>query len=203
MQLWRPFWDYSNYMFSKKQLWNIQSQITSSEGKKLKWVIPPHHERVCHLLLQILTLLNWVWLHEEYPPERMSCPKTTCMKSIQWSSKDDFLLQKPLNPLGQKEKVQLPHDSGRHEKGFGLAVGYPCRFYMMKQMCNGWKNLTLTTFFPWWYLSFVLLWLQFVAIGLGLWLKQDLLTNPKWMNSSAPAWPGRRGKPRHLPRGTS
>ena len=34
--LWRPFQDYSNFIFSKKQLSNIEPQITSSEEKKKK-----------------------------------------------------------------------------------------------------------------------------------------------------------------------
>lgn len=52
--LWRPFWDYSNFIFSKKQLSNIEPQITSSEEKKQKSPFPPHPpycQRVCQLTL--------------------------------------------------------------------------------------------------------------------------------------------------------
>lgn len=37
--LWRPFQDYSNFIFSKKQLSNIEPQITSSKEKKKKVVL--------------------------------------------------------------------------------------------------------------------------------------------------------------------
>lgn len=56
--LWRPFWDYSNFIFSKKQLSDIEPQITSSEEKKQKnlfFCSPlPTAKGFVSLLLQIL-----------------------------------------------------------------------------------------------------------------------------------------------------
>lgn len=50
--LWRPFWDYSNFIFSKKQLSNIELEITSSEEKKSSFFSPPPYcQRVCQLTL--------------------------------------------------------------------------------------------------------------------------------------------------------
>lgn len=52
--LWRPFWDYSNFISSKKQLSNIEPQITSSEEKKQKssfFPPSPYCQRVCQLTL--------------------------------------------------------------------------------------------------------------------------------------------------------
>lgn len=56
--LWRPFWDYSNFIFSKKQLSDIEPQITSSEEKKQKKLFfcspLPTAKGFVSLLLQIL-----------------------------------------------------------------------------------------------------------------------------------------------------
>lgn len=109
--LWRPFQNYSNFIFSKKQLSNIEPQITSSKEKKKKrlcffFSFSPR-KGLANLLLQILTLLKESLLTWIIPPEvEISENKVSKdhMKNSLQSSGNDFLLQKPFHSLREKRR---------------------------------------------------------------------------------------------------
>lgn len=65
--LWRPFWDYSNFIFSQKQLSNIEPQITSSEEKNAEKLFFFFFLSLLPKGLSAYScqpLLKRVWLHE-------------------------------------------------------------------------------------------------------------------------------------------
>lgn len=149
----RPFWDYSYFIRSKKQVSNTEPQITSSEEKeKKKNFFSPAKEFV-DLLLWIFTPLRRVCLLEQYPPEVEMSENEQSKDYIHENQstmfKEWFHIAEALPfSMGQKE-AQLPHNPRRDEKGFGPTVGYRCRLCVTKGMCNGCENLTFTTFlFP-------------------------------------------------------
>lgn len=116
--LWRPFLDYSNYIFSKKQLSNIEPQITSSKKRRKKifffFFFP--QEWVCQLTPANPYslkegLLTWTH-HQKEKPGRSSPTKTRCVKSSLWSSKDYFLLQTTFQSLREKMEVHPPCGPG-------------------------------------------------------------------------------------------